>query len=177
MRRKLLSSLKIFLLVFFVLPYSACDQFKKGKITVSWIGATGTLIEKTYINKGEDLIERELPSDTDEWHYTSWKIVESSDVIICVAQRVKKVQYIWKDHNQSIIQEIMGFEGQECEFPELPVPTEKWEYNDWGKEINGNQVIYTVQKTPNVDYFIGNCHCCSDCTSLSLVDVGHYSYF
>ena len=156
MRRKLLSSLKIFLLVFFVLPYSACDQFKKGKITVSWIGATGTLIEKTYINKGEDLIERELPSDTDEWHYTSWKIVESSDVIICVAQRVKKVQYIWKDHNQSIIQEIMGFEGQECEFPELPVSTEKWEYNDWGKEINGNQVIYTVQKTPNVDYFIGN---------------------
>ena len=83
-----------FVLVFFVLPYSACDQFKKGKITVSWIGATGTLIEKTYIDKGEDLIERELPSDTDEWHYTSWKIVESSDVIICVAQRVKKVQYI-----------------------------------------------------------------------------------
>ena len=155
MKKKLILCLKIFLLVFFMLPYNACNQYGRA-ITVSWIDATGKLIEKTYIDKSEDLIERELPVDTDEWHYTSWKIVESSDLIICVAQRVKKIHYLWEDHNQSILQEVMGFEGQEYEFPELPVSTDKWKYSDWEKEINGNQVIYTVQQTPNENYFVGN---------------------
>ena len=158
-KKTILQVLSIFFSLSISLSCVSCAipiQNTQNNITVSWMNSDGTLLETNHIASSEKFEERELPADTDEWHYTGWKIVSSGDVIICIAQRVKKVQYIWKDHNGTIIQESTGFESEVPTAPELPSSTNQWKYTEWSTEITEDSYIYTIQRTPNEEYFLGN---------------------
>ena len=84
-----------FFLVLLIL-FSACSSIKdtaSKDIKISWLNTDGTLIETTYIAKNEEFEDKKLPLDTNEWHYTEWKIIQSNTDIICIAQRVAKIKY------------------------------------------------------------------------------------
>ncbi|MBO4940571.1 MAG: trypsin-like peptidase domain-containing protein [Clostridia bacterium] len=155
-RKSTIEFFSTFLALIMAFSFSSCSIPKKNTISVTWMDADGSLIEKSYIEKSEDFEERALPLDNDTWHYTTWKIVSSGDVIICVAQRVKKLHYIWKDYNNTILQETIGYENNPPAAPDLPISTDKWEYTEWKQDFTETSIVFTAQRLPNDNYFSGN---------------------
>ena len=152
------TSFRIIALVFIVIIlFSSCLSAKsQEKIKVSWIDADGSLIQITYLDEIDNFQERELPSDTEKWHYTDWKIVYSTDLVICVAQRVERIKYIWKNIDGSIIQEKIGVYSEKLTHPEMYDSKEQWKYTGWNKSFIENTCIFTPQRIPNEEYFSGN---------------------
>lgn len=147
----------ISLACFILLGLSSCGVVSsENTIQVSWLDADGTIIERINLSSEGDFKERELPNDTDEWHYTNWKSVYSENKIICVAQRVPIIKYFWLDDKGNTIKEANNINDDEDNAPELPISNEKWEYVGWEKSVASNTVIYTANCLPNKEYFLGN---------------------
>lgn len=137
--------------------FCSCSSTEsQGVIKVSWIDTDGSLIQTTYINELDDLQKKELPPDTEKWHYTDWKIVHSANLVICVAQRVEIIKYIWKNIDDSIIKEQIGIYGETLTHPEIYDSKEQWKYTGWNKSFIENTCIFTPQRVPNEEYFSGN---------------------
>ncbi len=155
--KKFLSTcLAVFILSSSIFCSACSSNSNEDKIKISWIDTDGSLIETTYIEEKDDFREKKLPADTETWHYTDWKIVYSENLIICVAQRVEKITYIWKDIDGSIIKEHDGYYGENIDNPETPPSTEKWIYTGWNKTVVNNIHTLTLQRSPNEEYFLAN---------------------
>lgn len=91
-KKNLLKLFSILLCTNIFLSLLGCAPKNTDKnIAVSWLNTDGSLIETTYIATNNDFELRELPSDTNHWHYTDWQILHSHNSIVCIAQRVEKI--------------------------------------------------------------------------------------
>ncbi len=126
------------------------------KNTVSWFDTDGSLIITESKPADYDPATRELPPDTDEWHYTEWTVTESGNVTVCTAKRVAKTNFVWKDYDGSVLHEAFITEDEEEPEYDLPEDTDKWCYTKWDKEPGEKGYIYTAERKPNAEYFAGN---------------------
>lgn len=129
---------------------------RKEKVIVSWFDADGSLIVTEEVSADYDPSEKELPSDSDEWHYTGWTVTESGDVTVCTANRSAKTNLVWKDCDGSVLYEEFITEDDEEPEHDLPEGGEKWKYTKWDKVKENGVYVYTAQREPNSDYFVGN---------------------
>ena len=116
----------------------------------------GTLIESQYTAKDYDPTSRNLPNDSDLWHYTGWTISQSGNIIVCTANRLPKKHVIWKDYDEKIINETFIVENESPPSFDLPENNNKWVYDSWDESISGNEIIFKAKRTPNSEFFVGN---------------------
>lgn len=132
---------------------SSCTGAKKN---VSWFDSDGSLIVTEEVAEDYDPSERELPEDSDQWHYTGWTVTESGDVTVCTANRSAKTNLVWKDYDGEVLYEEFITEEDEEPEHDLPEDTEKWKYTEWDKVNEDGVYVYTAKRAPNGDYFVGN---------------------
>ncbi len=149
-------SVKFCALLIVVMLLAGCSFFGE-KIEVSWFDTDGELIESLTVSEDYDPASRELPEDTDEWHYTEWSVTQAGNVTVCTAKRVPKSYIVWKDFDGSILHEeyYVVDEDEKPDF-DLPEDTEKWLYTDWEKESTKEESVYTAIREPNGEYLAGN---------------------
>ena len=142
------------LIAFFL--FTGCSLFEE-KIEISWFDTDGELIESATFPVGYDPASRELPEDSDEWHYTEWTVTQAGQITVCTAKRVAKSHIVWKDHDGTILHEEYFVEDED-ETPkfDLPENNEKWNYVKWEKETIKDEHTCTAIREPNGDYFVGN---------------------
>ena len=95
------------------------------ELSVMWMDTDGTLIESITASKDYDPTERELPSDSDQWHYTEWTVSQSGNIVVCTAQRVSKQHIVWKDYNGTILKETFIIENEKIPSYALPASNEQ----------------------------------------------------
>lgn len=145
----------ICLLLTLISNFVSCSN-SKHKVFISWIDTDGTLIASTTVTSDYDPAERDLPNDSDSWHYTGWTISQSGNIIVCTAKRVAKKHIIWKDYNGNILNEVFISENEKIPSFDLPANDNKWKYEQWDQSSNGKQIIFQAERTPNTDFFTGN---------------------
>ena len=145
----------LFMSLTLLLTFSSCSQ-TKDVLYVSYIDSNGKLIEYCIENADYNPIDKPLPSDTDDWHYIEWTIQKEGNNITCIAKRVSKQKYLWKDYDGSILYEEILYDGKQPEDKPLPSDDKKWVYTEWSKNTIGSVTTYTTSKIPNRNYFNGN---------------------
>ena len=143
------------LLMFLLLIGSGCVA-EEQTVCVTWVDADGRTIATEQVVESYDPASRELPEDSDEWHYTGWQQTHSGESIVCSALRVANRHFIWKDYDGTTLKEIFVPENEEMPNVELPESSEKWEYTEWDQTSAGNEFVYEAKREPNKNYFIGN---------------------
>lgn len=127
------------------------------EVTVTWFDADGTVLYTETILDDQQIPQKDLPQDTDEWHYTAWEKKDISENILAFfAKREEITKVIWKDVDGTILNEQIVF--GDSAMPEFPLPTDtgKWDYTEWLEEKNENVYIYTAQRVPSESYFYAN---------------------
>ena len=156
MQKKFLNKLLSFTLSIIVLfSISSCTK-SNSSIYVSYIDANGNLIEYGIKDSDYNPKDRELPLDTEEWHYTGWNITREGNSITCIATRVIIREYFWRDRDNNIIYEEIVYGDNKPLQKDLPINNEKWVYTDWEESVIKNTTTYYTTKLPNSDYFLGN---------------------
>ncbi|MBQ6851765.1 MAG: trypsin-like peptidase domain-containing protein [Oscillospiraceae bacterium] len=125
-------------------------------MSVSWFDTDGSLIDQGYTEKDYDPANKELPADTELWHYTGWTVSKSGNLIVCTATRVSKTRVEWYDHDGKLLKETYFTEEDEEPTFELPSNNEKWTYVNWSSKKSRNAITYTAERKPNASYFQGN---------------------
>ena len=143
------------LLMCMLLVWSGCAE-KEQMVHVTWLDADGSIIATELVAESYDAATRELPKDSDQWHYTGWQLTHSGDMIVCSALKVAKRHFIWQDYDGTVLKEVFSPENEETPTFDLPESTEKWEYTEWDQTSTGNQIVYEARRSPNTDYFTGN---------------------
>ena len=152
-RRFVAGSICFLVILNLTLCLSSCRSTKK---TVSWFDSDGSLITTEEVSADYDPSERELPDDSDEWHYTGWTVTESGNVTVCTANRAAKTNLVWKDYDGNVLfEDFITDEEEEPEY-DLPEDTDKWRYTEWDKIKEDGTYVYTAEREPNGDYFVGN---------------------
>ncbi len=136
--------------------FGCATTSQKEKISVSWFDADGSLIATEVIDADTSPSYRNLPSDTDLWHYTGWSISKSGNVTVCTATRQAKTQVIWKDCDGTVLKKTYFFEKDKEPVFDLPKSNDKWTYTGWASEHKENKIVYTAERVPNLSYFCGN---------------------
>lgn len=145
----------LFMSLTLLLTSSSCSQ-TKDDLYVSYIDANGKLIEYCIENIDYNPKDKPLPLDTDEWHYIEWSIQKEGNNITCIAKRVSKHKYLWRNYDGSILYEEILYDGVQPEDKLLPNGNAKWIYTEWIKNTMGSLTTYTPNKMPNSNYFKGN---------------------
>ena len=147
----------LLLLLCFVLCLSLCAcTLGKNSISVVYFDADGTLIATEQVSADYNPKSRELPEDSDLWHYTEWELTLSGDITVCTAKRISKTKVVFKDFDGTVLKECFFTENESEPTLSLPDSTQQWEYTSWEKDVSDNTIVYTAQKTPNKNYFSGN---------------------
>ncbi len=127
------------------------------KIPVFWKDTDGTVLYESSTLPDTPVSEHALPLDTEEWHYTEWKMaVDSSDAKVYIAQRVPKIYITWKDTDGTVLNSMTTYSGVSSLSFSLPEDTFMWDYIEWAEEREDNNYTYTAVRQPNKDYFTGN---------------------
>ena len=124
--------------------------------SISWFDADGMLLATETTDADYDPTTKELPSDTDLWHYTGWTLSKSGNITVCTAKRLSKTKVIWKDFDGTLLKEDFFVDGEKEPTFDLPSSDEHWIYTEWIEESSKNEIVYTAKKTPNIKYFQGN---------------------
>ena len=148
-------SLLLIVVLTILTSFSSCIH-QEEKVRVSWFDADGVLIESKYVPKDYDPTKRDLPNENDKWYYVGWEISVSEDGFICQAKRKEKQHIVWEDYDGAILNEVFLLEDEDVPSFELPSPTDRWVYDNWKEESKGTQTVFRAQRSPNVDFFIGN---------------------
>ena len=120
LRNNLRYSVSICLLLLALVLLTGCFSFEE-KVEISWFDTDGELIESASFVKSYDPTSRELPEDSDEWHYTEWSVTQAGQVTVCTAKRVAKSHIVWKDHDGNVLNEAFFVEDEEDK-PTLSFP-------------------------------------------------------
>jgi S1-C subfamily serine protease len=120
------------------------------------VDTNGDLIESQTVGSDYDPTQRALPSDSDLWHYTGWTISQSGNVVVCTAKRAAKKHMIWKDHEGAVLNEAFAVEGEDPPKFDLPQSSDKWVYESWEQNTTSELTIFTAQRKPNTEFFVGN---------------------
>ena len=150
MKKRLL--LTLLLVLTCVLVLSSC-----GSVEVTWLDADGTLIFMEEISKSEEIPQRDLPSDSDEWHYIKWRqVVSTEKSVTYIADRVANQKATWKDADGNVLEVKSIPAGEKIPERALPADTDKWHYTEWSETHEGNEYTYVAQRELREDYFVGN---------------------
>ena len=150
----MLKKLTIFLfcLVFMLLALTAC-----GSVEVTWLDADGTLLYMEEIPKDEDITQRELPQDSDDWHYTQWRqVISTEKSVTYMADRSANQKVTWKDTDGKVLEVVNIPVSEKIPEQELPKDTDKWHYTGWAETHEGNEYTYLAERELKEDYFVGN---------------------
>lgn len=104
--------LALLLILTFVLALSSCGSKEEtrldadGTLEVTWLDADGTLIYMEEISKNDEIPQRELPTDTDKWHYTEWSETHEENEYTYVAERELREDYFVGNVFQIIIKDL-----------------------------------------------------------------------
>ena len=134
-----------------------CIAQRVPKNKVLWFDADGTLLQTSYL-LAEDISADHLPlpEDSDQWDYTQWSRADTADCVIFTAKRVSKYHHLWKTSDGTVIKECYLTEETDPEEVELPQASEQWTYTEWSLEHVDDEYVYTAEKIPNSEYFLGN---------------------
>ena len=150
MKKRLLLTLLLVLIC--VLVLSSC-----GSVEVTWLDADGTLIFMEEISKSEEIPQRDLPSDSDEWHYIKWRqVVSTEKSVTYIADRIANQKATWKDADGNVLEVKSIPAGEKIPERALPADTDKWHYTEWSETHEGNEYTYVAQRELREDYFVGN---------------------
>jgi len=139
-------------LAFFALTLIAC-----GSIEVTWLDADGNLLYMEEFPKNEEIPQRELPVDSDEWHYINWRqVVSTEKSVTYIADRIANQKVTWKDATGTILQVKNIPVGEMIPERVLPYDTEKWHYTTWLETRVNNEYTYVAERELKADYFVGN---------------------
>lgn len=128
-------------LVLMLLVFTAC-----GKSEVTWLDADGTLLYVESVSKDQTIPSKDLPADSDQWHYTEWKqVISGKNSITFFANRVEKNYVVWLDGDGSILYEEYALDGNVSP-KELPNDTEQWHYTGWKQTTSGKSITYVAER-------------------------------
>lgn len=131
------------LLVAFTI-FTACASF-----SVTWLDADGTVLYTESTSKNDEIPQKNLPPDTDQWHYTGWqKITSDKKGVTFLAERVAKSHVIWLDADESVLYEEYALESEIQPKP-LPEDTQQWHYTRWRQRTFGSTVTYVAERIAN----------------------------
>ena len=118
----------------------------------------GNVLYRVYIKPGEEIPQRHLPNDTDEWHYTSWKKTTTADGgVKFVAQRVEKEKIVYLDVDGSLLYTDGKIPGEELELRAVPKNSDKWLYSAWEEvTVAGGDRTFRAVGEVNPSYFKAN---------------------
>ena len=139
-------------IVLFAITLTACSG-----IDVIWLDADGTTLYTETISKDGVIPEKELPEDSDEWDYTEWKKIVSTDkTVTFLADRIASYKAIWEDFDGTVLEAINIPNDEKPPQRALPDDTEIWHYTGWTERREGHKYIFTAEREPQKDYFAGN---------------------
>ena len=148
--------LRLFSLIVALSLLLFCVSCSDNSYTITWNDADGTVIETKKASNIYDPTVHDLPADTDLWHYTGWVTSNIGNDIICTAKREKKQHIVWKDVDDSILNEIYIIKNSNIPQFDLPQNNEKWIYETWKQSTEDGSTVFTADRTPNTNYFLGN---------------------
>lgn len=155
MIKRIRRTITVVMILLLILGCISCVT-EKAKICVTWLDSDGSVIANEIVVENYDPTSRELPKDSNEWHYTGWQQTQSGDVVVCTAVRKAKNSFVWKDYDGSILKEAYVIDDEGVLEFDLPQNTDKWKYTEWKQTGTGKNYVYEAKRTPNLDYFIGN---------------------
>lgn len=152
MKKKIVT---LFVSLILLLTFTSCSK-TNDVLYVSYINSDGKLIEYCIEKTDYNPNNKTLPSDTDDWHYIGWEIQRAGNNITCIAKRISKHKYLWKNYDGSILYEEILYGEKQPEDKPLPNDNAKWVYTEWSKNSTGSLTTYTTSRIPNSNYFKGN---------------------
>lgn len=141
----------VLIMVFVLMLNASCSLGKKEYVV--WNDADGTLIEHATVKSDFDPSTKELPKDSDQWHYTGWNIAKTEEKTVCTALRVKKTKVKWLDADDSVLKEelVPITEVEKISF-DLPSDSNEWDYVEWVKSSNDDGIVFNAKRLPKTKY-------------------------
>ena len=155
MRNNLWRSFLLLAVCIFILLFSS-SCFDNSRYTITWIDGDGKVIETKNVVTLYDPTTRDLPSDTDLWHYTGWMTTNTENGIICTAKKEKKEHIIWKNSDNEILYEVYQVKNSNIQHFDLPQNDSRWIYEYWEQSTENDTIVFTAKRAPNSNYFAGN---------------------
>ena len=152
MKKKMLH---VFLSLVLLFVFASCSK-PSDVLYISYIDSDGKLIEYCIKDVDYNPLDKPLPLDTEDWHYVEWTIQKNDKHITCIAKRVSKQKYVWKNSNGVVLYEEILYDGRQPESKPLPVSDKMWSYTEWTEDTADGITTYTTNKMPNSEYFKGN---------------------
>ena len=130
-------------LVFLLLTFTACST------KVTWLDADGTLLYEEAIKKDESIPQKELPPDSNEWHYIQWNQLDTGKKeITFLADREQKTHVVWLDGEGNVLYDEYVIEP-DASSKELPKDTRDWHYTGWKQTAFGNESTFVADRVAN----------------------------
>ena len=130
-------------LVFLLLTFTACST------KVTWLDADGTLLYEEAVKKDESIPQKELPPDSNEWHYIQWNQLDTGKKeITFLADRVQKMHVVWLDGEGNVLYDEYVIEP-DASSKELPKDTRDWHYTGWKQTAFGNESTFVADRVAN----------------------------
>lgn len=114
---------------------------------ITWEDADGTVLETMIPEEGQEIAERPLPADDDQWHYTGWTESTRGNKTTYTAERIAKLKVIWIDAEGTVLHTSSVIPDEEPKVYPLPMDTDEWLYTGWAKESRDGELIYTAERT------------------------------
>lgn len=148
--------LRLFFPIVFLLLLLFCVSCSNSSYSITWLDADGAVIETTKAGNIYDPTLRDLPEDTDLWHYTGWATSNTGNGIICTAKKEKKQRIVWRDADGSILNELYIIKNSNIPQFDIPQDNERWIYESWKQSTEDDSTVFTANRKPNTNHFLGN---------------------
>ena len=133
--------------------YRAC---RVAKMQVTWFDADGNVLHTDYVLDKSKIVQRDLPADTADWHYTGWKKSETDTLVTFVAEREVIWTVTWLDADGKVLYTEKVFGNAPIPQKPLPPSTDTWAYKEWKEVRQGNHCIYTAVRELKLSYLAAN---------------------
>lgn len=154
MNRKKFHLLVLIGTLFLLLSCISCSI--QDNYSVTWLDCDGSIIDSKKATYGYDPTKRDLPEDTELWHYTGWITYHKENSIVCTAKKEKKQHLIWKDADGTILNEVYIVKNTSFPSFDLPQSNDTWIYEGWEQQNESDSIVFSAVKKLNSEYFLGN---------------------
>lgn len=139
MKQRLLKLIPLFIgCVLLLACLTACGA------CVTWMDADGLVLETYIPEEGQEIPDRPLPPDDDQWHYIGWKEQTRGNSVSYTAERVAKIPVTWLDADGTVLHtETVAPDQKPAVYP-LPLDNEDWIYSGWQEEERDGGLVYTA---------------------------------
>lgn len=117
------------------------------KTKIIWHDTDGSVLHTASIIPDSEIPVKDLPLDTDEWHYTEWIQSEDDGKILFTAARIPMIRVTWLDADGTVLYAASVAPNRDIPTQNMPLDTEDWLYTGWKEEIGENKVTYTALRT------------------------------